>query len=237
MEEQNAPNSFGKESRDHISFDMMTSFVRDMNVVELVRLVHFYKNVPENHNVKRVVFNKNYCKNEYMMCYENGMWVYHARNHMLKKLQTNIINIIHLHMITLMCRYNEIEQDMLLENYNVYMRSCIGKTNELKSIFAMSLDDMFVDTTYDTTLSSSDNAKLHSNSANSEEATMKQDFVSPNPSEENGNNNIGETEYLEDNIDDDTSKVTNNGSSRKYCKKLLMKCWKVVNGKWTRLAN
>jgi hypothetical protein len=58
-------NAFGNESLSHITNDKMMSYIKNRDIVELIKEVNFNPTVPENHNVKRITSSKDYYKNQF----------------------------------------------------------------------------------------------------------------------------------------------------------------------------
>ena len=67
-------NSLGKESLDHITSDILSNYVKNVQFIDMVKDVNFNKNKPENHNVKRMISSKNYYKNMFLKYYDDGRW-------------------------------------------------------------------------------------------------------------------------------------------------------------------
>ena len=221
-------NQFGHESLDHVSFDMLTEFVKNVEVVDLIQCVHFNARAPENHNVKRIMWTRSYYKNEFMKCYENGSWTHHLRATILKKLQINITNIMKEHALKLLERGDISDEE--IRNLAIYLDHYMGNRNELKSIFALTLDDTFVDSkcekiSHDDTIT-----------RNNHEIVIDEHDITNTDAIDSGNSNASSDEEEDIDIDNNGVEIEKSDGPRKYCKKLFMKCWKIVNGKWTRLV-
>lgn len=70
-------NAVGKESLDHLleNKDRLVTILKSKDLVELVRLINFNADVPENHNVKRITKSRDYYKNQYLAAVqEDGKW-------------------------------------------------------------------------------------------------------------------------------------------------------------------
>lgn len=70
-------NAVGKESLGHLLEDKekLTNIITCMDIVELVRLINFNADVPENHNVKRITKSRDYYKNQYLAAVQaDGKW-------------------------------------------------------------------------------------------------------------------------------------------------------------------
>lgn len=63
----------GQENLEHISKEMMDTFVKDRQIIDFVKTLNFNPAKPENHNVKRITTSKDWYKNQFLACFEESV--------------------------------------------------------------------------------------------------------------------------------------------------------------------
>lgn len=141
-------NSLGKESLDHITMETLSNYIKNIQLIDMIKYVNFNPNIPENHNVKRIIQSKNYYKNMFLKYYDSGKWTHSTKDVVLRRVKNKAKRIMLPH-FEKMVRAGELTE---VEIHNI--SECLFKPSKnseiqlMKEIFACTLDDCFVDDTY-----------------------------------------------------------------------------------------
>ena len=88
--ERKAVRSFGNESLEHISAEMMESYIASSDIVQFIRDLQFNSGVPENHNIKRIKKIKKFKNTEMLATFdETGVWKQKTRDEILTDAKRN----------------------------------------------------------------------------------------------------------------------------------------------------
>lgn len=137
-------NSYGNESKDHISSQMMIEMLQNRDVLEFVKALHFNPEVPENHNVKRIRASKDYYKNTFLATYEqDGKWKHKGKEDVLRSVVNNGLKGMMAHMKELMAS-SQLSCTECFE-MNKWFNECMMNPKQfMKNCFALTLEDEFV---------------------------------------------------------------------------------------------
>lgn len=135
--------SYGKESLEHISNEMLTEFLKNRDILELVKTIHFNPEVPENHNVKRITTSKDYYKNQFLATYgEDGTWVHTAKDHVLKGVINKGLNMMSSYFKDITNKENITEESVDFNGW--LLKTNCNPKQIMKDVFALTLEDKYV---------------------------------------------------------------------------------------------
>lgn len=136
-------NAHGKESIEHITRDMLMDFLKNRDILKLVKQIHFNPDVPENHNVKRITTSKDYYKNQFLATYEeNGKWEHKKKEAVLQGVLNKGLNIMSTYLLE-NTNISNIDDEIVSFN-NWLLQTNIDNKKYMKDVFALTLDDNFV---------------------------------------------------------------------------------------------
>jgi len=145
---QNTQNNFylrslGMETIDHISPQVMSGYIKDVQFIELVKTINFNPLKPENHNVKRINKDMEFCNNPYLKFYADGAWNKCSKDYVLKNVVKNIKEVFTSNLNNMLDRKEICSQEY--SQISQLVNDISNDENTPKSIFALTASDEFFD--------------------------------------------------------------------------------------------
>lgn len=136
-------NGIGNESIDHLTKDRLTEYVKNNQIVDLIRDVNFNPNVPENHNVKRIVNSNDFYKNMFLKYFDAEGWKFGTKDDVIRRQLCNGLRIMlqHYGSIRDSNAFTDEEHFRVTKSIN---ESLIDRSL-VKKLFALTLEPQFLD--------------------------------------------------------------------------------------------
>lgn len=135
-------NAFGNESVTHITNDKMMTYIKNRDIIELIKDVNFNSTVPENHNVKRITSSKDYYKNQFLSIFdEDGKWQMNSKERVLERIVSNGIRVMYKH-FTDFIHSNPSQIDEDCAKFTEWVNKEFNNPKQfMRDVFALTLDD------------------------------------------------------------------------------------------------